>query len=185
MAVWAPVKSVLRGYSQSEASSLSVSERRKRIAKRVAYVVRAIYLGVQLVCLVILLQSDSTLGKSWRSQNASYAWSFLALLTCNFGLYAALCSSNPGYLPVKAADAEEVPLNTDAAATAGPDRLSDPEIHVDATTGYGPLPYPTDYANYINLSALGRGSADAPSSALPWWELPNPGVLAVLRSRTP
>jgi len=170
-----PVKTSFRGYSEVDAQTLSVSERRQRVSKRVAYVTRAVYFGIQLVCLVILLRSDSGLGTSWRRQQASYAWSFLALLALNFVLYCALCASSPGFLPIRDADPEQAPLHSDAAEQAGNDTqalLGAP----NQRDSYGPLPYPTNYANYINLTALGRDTAESRASSLPWWDLPNPGM---------
>ncbi|KAA6416466.1 MAG: hypothetical protein FRX49_12665 [Trebouxia sp. A1-2] len=169
-----PVKSSFRGYSEADAQSLSVFERRRRVSKRVAYVTRAIYLGIQLICLVILLRSDSGLGTSWSRHQASYAWSFLALLALNFVLYCALCASDPGFLPVRDADSEQAPLTSDVAEQAGNDMqalLSAP----NQRDSYGPLPYPTNYANYINLTALGRDTAESRASSIPWWDLPDPG----------
>lgn len=170
-----PVKIAFRGYTDAEAQILSISERRRRTSIRVGYVARTIYLGIQLVCIIILLHSDSGLGTSWRSQHASYAWSFLGLMALNFLLYCVLCNSNPGYLPIKDVDPEQAPLNSSAAAKpSGTDTeaVSDTPTHRD---GYGPLPYPTNYANYINLSALGRDTTESRASAAPWWDLPNPG----------
>jgi len=170
-----PVKNSIRGYSDADAQTLSASERRQRVSKRVAYVTRTVYLGIQLVCLVILLRSDSGLGASWKSHQASYAWSFLALLAVNFVLYCALCASNPGFLPVRDADPEQAPLTSAAAEQAGNDTqalLGTP----NQRDSYGPLPHPTNYANYINLTALGRDTAESRASSLPWWDLPNPGM---------
>ncbi|DBB16075.1 TPA: hypothetical protein ACH3X3_003440 [Trebouxia sp. C0006] len=169
-----PVKNSIRGYSDADAQTLSASERRQRVSKRVAYVTRTVYLGIQLVCLVILLRSDSGLGASWKSHQASYAWSFLALLAVNFVLYCALCASNPGFLPVRDADPEQAPLTSAAAEQAGNDTqalLGTP----NQRDSYGPLPHPTNYANYINLTALGRDTAESRASSLPWWDLPKPG----------
>ena len=176
MAFFIALKTNLRGYSLAEAENLSLSERRRRTSTRVAYVARAVYLSIQLVCIVILLHSESQLGKSWQTPYASYAWSYLALMLVNLLLYTALCMSDPGWLPVKDGNPEAAPLNIDSAAQqAGRD-----EEAVPACDSYGPLPYATNYANYINLGALGRNNPDTSGSTLPWWELPNPGAHAGL-----
>lgn len=173
MAICLPLKTKLRGYTEAEAQTLSVSERRRRTSTRVGYVARVIYLGIQLLCITILLHSDSQLGQSWRTPSAAYAWSYLALMLLNLLLYIALCTSNPGYLAIRDADEETAPLNTNPAAQqAG----KDAEEVQSERSGYGPLPYPTNYANYINLDALGRSTAGASGTSFPWWDLPNPGL---------
>ena len=174
MAICWPLKVAVRGYSEAEAAKLSVSERRKRTTKRVGVIARALYIGVQLVCLVILLQSDSELGQSWRTSHATYTWSFLALLLTNFLLYIALCASSPGYLPVPDTDEEPAALNSPANSEQA-DIVQDPP-HFDAPNKVRPLPYPTNHANYINLAALGRDPASEAAGAVPWWDLPVPGI---------
>ncbi|KAL0029088.1 hypothetical protein WJX77_005936 [Trebouxia sp. C0004] len=75
---------------------------------------------------------------------------------------------------VKVADPEQAPLTSDAAEQAGNDTqalLGAP----NQRDSYGPLPYPSNYANYINLTALVRDTAESRVSSLPWWDLPNAG----------
>ena len=175
-----PLKIAVRGYSQAEAASLSVFERRRRITHRIGYIARCSYIGVQLLCLAILLQSDSDLGHSWRGTQALYAWSFLALLLLNFMLYIALCMSSPGYLPVPDAD-EEKSVLISHLNTQPPQPDGASALHVSSKVR--PLPYPTDHANYINLAALGRELSDEPEAAVPWWDLPNPGQRCIIRQQ--
>ena len=169
-----PLRTTVRGYSQAEADSLSVSERRQRTSIRVGYVARTVYLGLQLACIVMLLQSDSQLGKSWQAQHATYAWSFLVLAVLSLLLYIAVCTSNPGYLPVRGTDAESAPVMGTTAQPTDLDSITESAVP-GHSTGYGPLPYPTNYANYINLEALGQNTANRSGEVLPWWDQPNPG----------
>lgn len=181
---WSVFRDAVRGYSTAEADKLSIPERRRRTSRRVANGARVVYLSIQLVCLTILLRSDSILGSSWRSANPTYAWCFLALLGANLVLYTFLCSSDPGFLPVRETDVETSPLldNTSAnsSATTGPASREDipNSRQAQGAPSYQPLPYPTNYANYINLSALGRSSQQqSGAAAQPWWDLPNPGSI--------
>lgn len=177
MALCWPIKAAIRGYSEIEAVNLTALERRKRTTQRVGIVAKAVYISVQLLCLTILLQSDSALGQNWRSSQATTAWSFLALTCVNFVLYLALCTSSPGYLPLPDADEESVALNSKTH--------SDQTHHVfdrdeDAPVRVQPLPYPTNHANYINLAALGRDPANEARAEVPWWNLPRPGQSSVI-----
>ena len=172
MALCWPIKAAIRGYSETEATSLTIFERRRRITRRVGIVAKTVYISVQLLCLTVLLQSDSTLGHNWRSSHATYAWSFLALTCANFVLYLALCTSDPGYLPLPAADEESVALNSKAHSDQA---HLDLDIDGDTPVRVQPLPYPTNHANYINLAALGRDPACESRAELPWWNLPRPG----------
>ena len=175
MALCWPIKAAIRGYSETEAAKLTALERRRRTTQRVGIVAKAVYISVQLLCLAILLQSDSTLGQNWRSSQATFAWSFLALTCVNFVLYLALCTSNPGYLPLPIADEESVALNSKTHSDQPHlDRDEDTPIRVQ------PLPYPTNHANYINLAALGRAPASEARAEVPWWNLPRPGQSSVI-----
>lgn len=178
--MWLPIKAVIRGYSETEAATLSIYERRKRATKRVGFVAKAVYIGLQLLCLTILLQSDSTLGSSWRSTQSTYAWSFLALTFVNFMLYLALCTSNPGYLPLPTTDEEAIALNSSAHTKQA---HIDLDADLDSSARVQPLPYPTNHANYINLAALGRDPASEASRAeVPWWNLPCPGLSLLIQT---
>ena len=172
MAICLPIKAAIRGYSETEAADLSTFERRKRTTRRVGFVAKGVYIGVQLLCVTILLQSDSTLGQAWRSTQATYAWSFLALLCVNFLLYVALCTSSPGYLPLPNADEESVALNSKAHTEQ--ERL-ELDADLDLPVRIQPLPYPTNHANYIDLAALGRDPGSETRVEVPWWNLPCPG----------
>lgn len=177
MALCWPIKAAIRGYSETEAANLTASERRERTTKRVGLVAKAVYICIQLLCLTILLQSDSTLGHNWRSSPAIYAWSFIASTCFSFVLYVALCTSNPGYLPLPTDGEESVALNSKAHSE---------QAHLDHDTGLDtpvrvqPLPYPTNHANYINLAALGRCPATETRLEVPWWNLPCPGQCIIL-----
>lgn len=178
---WPVVRDAIRGYSQAEADKLSIPDRRKRTSRRVANGARLFYLAIQLVCLVVLFQSDSELGRSWRGANSVYAWSFLGLVTGNLILYTSLCKSDPGFLPVKQQDTESSPLVDNRSQQQGADQsdttLPLEQVHIQSgTSSYQPLPYPTNYANYINPALVGRSSQDTPAVTTPWWDLPNPGM---------
>ena len=172
MALCWPIKAAIRGYSETEAANLTASERRERTTKRVGVVAKAVYICIQLLCLTILLQSDSTLGHNWRSSPATYAWSFLASTCFNFVLYLALCTSNPGYLPLPAVGEESVALNSQAHSE---EAHQDHDTGLDTPARVQPLPYPTNHASYINLAALGRNPASETRLEVPWWNLPRPG----------
>lgn len=172
--MWLPIRALITGYSATEGATLSIQERRKRTARRVGFIAKAVYIGVQVLCLTILLQSDSTLGQAWRTTQATYAWSFLALAFVNFVLYLALCTSSPGYLPLSTTDEESVALNSKAPTEQV---QVDLDADLEPVDRVQPLPYPTNHANYINLAALGRNPANEASRAeIPWWNLPNPGL---------
>ena len=179
MALCWPNHAAIRGYSETEAANLTAFERRRRTTQRVGIVAKAVYISVQLLCLTILLQSDSTLGQNWRSSQATYAWSFLALICVNFVLYLTLCTSNPGHLPLPTADEELVAFNSKPRSD---------QTHLDFHTDgdipvrVQPLPYPTNHANYINLAALGRDPASEARAEVPWWNLPQPGQCSTARS---
>lgn len=180
MALCWPIKAAIRGYSETEATNLTALERRRRTTQRVGIVAKTVYISVQLLCLTVLLQSDSTLGHNWRSPQATYAWSFLALMCVNFVLYLALCSSNPGYLPLPTADEESVALNSKAHIDQAHLEL---DIDGDTPVRVQPLPYPTNHANYINLAALGRDPASEVRAEVPWWNLPRPGLSSVVKQQ--
>ena len=172
MALCWPIQAAIRGYSEQEAANLTAFERRKRTTQRVGTVAKAVYISVQLLCLTILLQSDSSLGQNWTSTQATYAWSFFASTCLNFVLYLSLCTSNPGYLPLLTADEESVGLNS---KTCNDQAHLCFDIDRDSPVRVQPLPYATNHANYINLAALGRDPASEARAEVPWWNLPRPG----------
>ena len=175
--MWLPISAVIRGYSAAEAATLSIQERRKRTTRRVGYIAKAVYIGVQVLCVTILLHSDSALGQAWRSTHATYAWSFLGLTFVNFTLYLALCTSCPGYLPLPTTDEESTALNSKAEQVQ-----VDLDADLDTAVRVQPLPYPTNHANYINLAALGRNTAsEATRTEVPWWNLPSPGLFLLIQ----
>ena len=178
-ACWPILRDAIRGYSQVEADKLSIPERRKRTSRRVANGARFVYLLIQILCIAILFQSDSALGSSWKASDSTYAWGFLSLVTANLLLYVFLCTSDPGFLPIKETDPENNALigNPSQDSSSNPPGLSDPPAQVQQTgaASYQPLPYPTNYANYIN-PALTHSSHDAAAVTTPWWDLPNPGT---------
>lgn len=178
---WPVLRDAIRGYSQAEADKLSIPERRKRTSSRVANGARLFYLGLQLACTAILFQSESALGRSWRGESNAYAWSFLALVIGNLFLYVLLCKSDPGLLPIKQHDTESSPLIDNPPSqqqATGFQDSGDPPVHVQqqGATSYQPLPYPTNYANYINPALVGNLGSETPAAGTPWWDLPNPGM---------
>ena len=185
-ACWPVLRDAIRGYSQAEADKLPVPERRRRTSRRVANGARFVYLLIQIVCIVILFESDSALGSSWRAAYATYAWSFLSLTTANLLLYAFLCVSDPGFLPIHETDTENKPLVGDPSQDSSSDipDPGNPPVHKQqaGAASYQPLPYPTNYANYIN-PALSRSSHDTAAVTTPWWDLPNPGTFQCINQQ--
>ena len=180
---WPVLRDAIRGYSQAEADKLSIPERRKRTSRRVANGARLVYLLLQLVCIVILFQSDSALGSSWQA-HSTYAWSFLGLVAANLLLYFFLCRSDPGFLPIKEHDTESNPLidNPSQQHSSAKPAPGDPSVLVQhpGAPSYQPLPYPTNYANYINPALVGHTNHETGAATTPWWDLPNPGMPTIL-----